>query len=211
MNQDSFLVNNAKGLYAIADGVGGGLSGEVASQMAVAGLDELGSALAADAPLTPVVHQLQKRVYGHAIKEYGEPVMGTTLTAARMTEGNLTVCHAGDSRCYHYTGGALQLLTEDHEIFDHRVQGSVLSSYLGLPEDLHALTVLEKTVPVAAGDRILICSDGLYRQLLPERIIELIEAHRTTAPTLVAQLCEEASRKEHSDNVTVVIIEIENT
>lgn len=206
MNQDSFLVNDTKGLYAVADGVGGGMKGEVASAMAVKGLEDLTKNPTDRLP--PIFQQLQKRVLGNAMQEFGEAVMGTTLSAVRFEGDQMIVCHAGDSRVYHFTQSTLKCLTEDHEFYDERVGGTVLASYLGLPDDVHPLTVSESKVPVQAGDRVLLCSDGLYRQMQELRITQLIRENLSDTTKLCQLLCEEAAKKEHSDNVTVVIIEI---
>lgn len=208
MNQDSFLISDPKKLYAVADGVGGGMNGEIASDMAVKGLDEL--VTDPNERLTSVFKQLQKRIFDKAMSEFGEPLMGTTLSVVRLTEaGEMTVCHAGDSRCYLFSQSLLRQLTEDHEFFDERIQGTVLSSYLGLPEDVHPLTVTEQNLTVVPGDRVLLCSDGLYRQIPEPRLAEMFREKTNDLTTLVKDLCEEAARKEYSDNVTVIIVEVE--
>ena len=207
MNQDSFLVNDAKHLYAIADGVGGGLSGDVASQMAVAGLDARFND--PGQRLTEIFFELQKEVLGYSMTEYGDALMGTTLTAAAIRNDSINVCHVGDSRCYHYTQSTLRLLTEDQEFYDEALKGSVLASYLGIPNNTHPIRITEEAVALTPGDRILICSDGLYRQMTEPRMVTLIRTHLANPAELVEALCTEASQKDHSDNVTVVYVEIE--
>lgn len=206
MNQDSFLINNEKGLYAVADGVGGGMKGEVASQMATAGLDELTTD--PNALLAPIFHELQNRVYMFAMSQFDEPVMGTTLAAVRVKEAEATVVHAGDSRVYHITNGAMKQLTEDHELYDERMGGTVLASYLGIPADIHPLRVAETIVTLQGDDKLLICSDGLYRQLSETRVVEILSENSADLTLAARLMCEEAAQKEHSDNVTVVLIAI---
>src|SRR4051812_37511048 len=95
MNQDAFLVNNDKKLYAVADGVGGGLKGEVASQMAVEGLD---AHCKTASELRATITTLQEAVLKEALETIGEALMGTTLTAVLIDNGSVNLCHVGDSR-----------------------------------------------------------------------------------------------------------------
>lgn len=139
----------------------------------------------------------------------GSPVMGTTLTAAFVTENTVHITHVGDSRCYLYDGSFLQQLTEDQEFYDDELQAPVLSSYLGIPDDLYTLEILEFEAAVKPGDRILLCSDGLYRQLSEPRIATLAKQHSEASQKLLEKLCEEASQQEFSDNVTVVSISLD--
>ncbi len=203
MNQDSFLVNDEKGLYAVADGVGGGMGGEIASRMAIEGLSKQANSFH---ELRAVILDLQAQVYKYAMDNYGEAIMGTTLTSVMVKDQKAHIAHVGDSHCYLFSGGVLRLLTEDHEFYDENLQGTILASYLGIPQDVHPLKIFEEQVDLVPGNRLLICSDGLYRQLSEARIAALIREKGNDAQALVDQLAQEASTKEHSDNVTIVLV-----
>jgi serine/threonine protein phosphatase PrpC len=206
MNQDSFVVNDETLLYAVADGVGGGMRGEVASQMSTAGLKVKFSP---GRELKPLFEELQISVLKEAMESIGEPIMGTTLTAIHFEGDKVKLCHVGDSRCYWLHGGVLKLMTEDQEFFDEGLQSTVLASYLGIPTDLHPLKIYEDSFTVQTGDSLILCSDGLYRQLTETRIVELIKQGSSDAEKLTETLCQEAARQQHSDNVTVVYISVE--
>jgi len=205
MNQDSFLVKDEMGLYAVADGVGGGLKGDVASRMAVEGLANLATK---DSRLTPVIERLQIAILKEAMDTLGEAVMGTTLTAVRVDETTATFGQVGDSHLYHFTEDCLKLLNIDHELFDESMGGIVLASYLGIASEHHPLQIQEETFSVAPGDKLLLCTDGLYRQLSEQRMLELIRQYQKEPENLVTAFCAEASAAPHSDNVTVVFIEV---
>jgi serine/threonine protein phosphatase PrpC len=206
MNQDSYLVDDTLRLYAVADGVGGGLKGEVASKMAVDTVLAKGPTAVS---LKAVFEEAQIAVLKEAMDSLGEALMGTTLTAFALKEGFGQLCHVGDSRCYLYNGSFLKLLTEDQEFFDESLQSTVLASYLGIPTDLHPIQIVEETIPLEVGNRILLCSDGLYRQLTEPRIVALINEHDANPQELVTKLCSEASHQEQSDNVTEVYITLD--
>ena len=166
VNQDSFLVNDDLGLYAVADGVGGGMKGEVASKMAV---DNVLAGAQNGQNLRSSFEAGQVQILKEALDTLGEALMGTTLTAVTLKDGFGQLCHAGDSRCYLYNGSFLKQLSEDHEYFDESLQSTVLSSYLGIPTDLHPLQIVEDTFSIEPGNRLILCSDGLYRQLTEPR------------------------------------------
>jgi protein phosphatase len=118
-------------------------------------------------------------------------------------------CHVGDSRLYHYDGTVLAQKTLDHEQYDERLQGTVLASYLGIDEKALGIKIQEESFKVKAGDRILMCSDGLYKQLDDARILQIIKENPTSTEQALETLCSEAEKAEHSDNVTVVLVEVE--
>lgn len=205
MNQDSFLVDNERGIFGVADGVGGGLRGEVASLMAVTGLGahpEEGSTLA------ETFTTVQEAILSEAIESVGDALMGTTMTAVRMTDDWVELCHVGDSRCYLLSGGLLRMLTEDHEMFDEAFQGPVLNSYLGIDTRVYPLKIFEDTLAVSPGDKLLICSDGLYKQLSESRIAMFLSQPDEDFQAVLQSLVQEAAKNEYSDNVTAVVIEI---
>ena len=128
-NQDAYLVADDISVYAVADGIGGGLNGEVASKMAIEGLR---ANFKPTVTMTETARYLQASIYQEAMNSFGEAVMGTTFTAVHLTEQEATLCHIGDSHLYLYDGTLLKLLTVDHEQYDEHLKGTVLCSYLGL-------------------------------------------------------------------------------
>ncbi|NBV50141.1 serine/threonine-protein phosphatase [bacterium] len=207
-NQDSFLVDNENKLYAVADGVGGGLRGEEASKMAVEGLQKK---YRPGELLKPVVVQLAEEVLQEALESCnGQALMGTTLTAVQVTDNLAHLCHVGDSRAYLFDGSAIQQLTEDHEFYDEESQGAVLASYLGLDTRVHSLTVLEDSREVKAGQALLLCSDGLYKQMSEMQLVSTLRQGLQEPQKVLEKLCLEASKTEYSDNITIVLILFEN-
>lgn len=206
MNQDSFLVYPERSVFAVADGVGGGMKGEVASLIAVTTLKTLAEGTG---QLRKAVVRAQEAVFKEAMSTIGEALMGSTLTAVRVHDTGVELCHVGDSRCYLFTENHLRQLTEDHELYDEGIQAPVLSSYLGISPDVAPITIQEEMVPVIAGERMLLCSDGLYKQLSENRIVEIIQQHGALPEILVETLCNEAAQVDFSDNVTVVYLQFE--
>ncbi len=205
-NQDAFLVDNERGLFAVADGIGGGERGDVASLMAVTGV----GAHPDDCELNETFQTIQEAVLKEAIESLGDARMGTTLTAVWFKNDNtVKLCHVGDSRCYKFSQGTLQLLTTDHETFDENYGGPVLSSYMGIPTDLFPLQIQEETIPVAPGDRLLICSDGLYKQVPENDLVNAIVEHAGDPNAMLQALIAQASAAHHSDNITIVFIQVE--
>ena len=205
MNQDSLLCDNDRGLYAVADGIGGGLRGEVASLMAVTGL---GVHPADDgAKLRDTVTTLQQAILKEALDSIGEALMGTTLTAVLLSGHQAELCHVGDSRFYLYSNSCLKQMTEDHEAYDETLQAPVLASYLGIPTDIHPLQIQEEVVTLHPGDRILLCTDGLYKQISEARMAEVIRQHMLKPEEILKTLVKEAGAQEYSDNITLVYVE----
>lgn len=204
-NQDSYLVEDEKALYAVADGIGGGYNGEVASQMAMEGLK---SRFQPSVMMSDVAKYLQKSIYMEAINQFGEALMGTTFTSVRLLLDEATICHIGDSRLYHFDGEVLKQMTIDHEQYDDAMGGTVLCSYLGLEEKQFPLQIQEENFKVKSGDRLLLCSDGLYKQVEEPRIVELIKQQGSNPDQLLETLTSEAAKAPHSDNITIVYVEI---
>lgn len=204
-NEDSFLVDESQELYAVADGIGGGLKGEVASQMAVEGLKEHRHKFDS---LKEVFQSLQAEILQESLDTLGGALMGTTLSCIEVQGDRATICHVGDSRVYLFDGHVLRQMTEDQEIYDEHLKGTVLNSYLGIESDIHPLRIVMETISITAGQSFLLASDGLFKQMTDMRIVNLIRENLKTPEKLVHQLCEEASHTEHSDNVTVVYVEI---
>jgi protein phosphatase len=217
-NEDSVLASPP--LFVVADGMGGAQAGEVASQIAVdafaEGLPDEGSP---EERLAAVAHTANQRIYEVSQAESERAGMGTTLTAAYLGENDLSIAHVGDSRAYLFRDGELTRLTQDHSLMaelirrgklteeeaaDHP-QRSIITRALG-PEPEVAVDTW--TYPVKAGDVILLCSDGLTSMISEAQVLEILR----TYPGLdrVAQtLIDEANRAGGRDNITVVLVRLE--
>ncbi len=204
-NEDSFLACDDKKLYAVADGVGGGVNGDVASKTAIEGIRNI----EANVLLKDKFLEIQNRIFNESVASFGDAIMGTTLTCLRFLNSEVELCHVGDSRCYLFSENELKLLTIDHEIFDELYGGMVLSSYLGLDPKIARLTIQEKKFPILDSIGFLLCTDGLYKQVPYEKIKALIRQYYSLPHSLLDILCEEATKDSLSDNVTIIYVEVE--
>jgi len=221
-NEDSLLVEPRLGLYAVLDGMGGAKAGEVASRMA---RDTIRDFVAARRGALPPRQLLEQAIAagGTAVHRAAKASrehhgMGTTAVACLVTEGKRAVIgHVGDSRAYLLRGGRLQALTRDHTIVEELVargllapeevarhpHKNVLSRNLGARSETR-VDLLELEIQV--GDRLLLCSDGLYGYAATEAIQYLLGSG--DAPDHVCRdLIELALRGGGGDNVSTVVIE----
>lgn len=193
-NEDSLLELPERGLFAVADGMGGHAAGDVASRLAVEALEESladpaegpdpsGAACppAADR-LTETVRDANRRILRDADENPGRSGMGTTLTSLALgADGAWRVGHVGDSRAYLHRRGELRQITTDHSWVGRRVaageltreearrhpMSSVLERALGTSADVE-VDVEEGLAE--AGDLFLLCSDGLTDMLAHDEI-----------------------------------------
>jgi serine/threonine protein phosphatase PrpC len=215
-NEDSFLVR--PGLYVVCDGMGGARAGEVASEMACRGLMEVDPATAASEQLLRAVKEANLAIATRSLEDNGLLGMGTTLTAALMREGTVTVVHVGDSRAYLLHEGRLTQLTDDHSWVGEMIRRgeltpseaathphrSIITKALGTDTEVEP-DVLE--IPIAVGDRLLLCSDGLTGMVSDPEVERILS--QTEAPdVLAAQLIQAALAGGGEDNVTVIVVEV---
>ena len=234
-NEDSFLVCDRLGLYAVADGMGGHQGGERASRMAMEILEEeiehareTGS-LAVDKSgggngnagriIEKAAQRASELIFAAAQGDPDLHGMGTTLTAMLVHRGRAYVAHVGDSRCYLYRDGKCLQLTEDHSWVNEQVRAGLLS-----PEDAreskfkHIITrsvgferhvsVDGVTLAIEPGDCFLLCSDGLSNLVEGEEIARVLAAHfYNKVPPLLVDL---ANDRGGDDNVTVVLLHAAN-
>jgi PPM family protein phosphatase len=219
-NEDAFVLDPP--LFAVADGMGGAQAGEVASRLAATAFREYHEAdrLAPNERLQAIIQEANRRIFERARADSDVSGMGTTLTAALLTGGRLTVGHVGDSRAYRIRNGQLEQLTEDHSLVgdlmrsgrltpeeaDAHPQRSVITRALGTDPEVSVDTI---TVDAEPGDLFLLCSDGLTTMVADEDILEILSA----APTLDAaarELVRAANAGGGEDNVTVVIFGVES-
>jgi serine/threonine protein phosphatase PrpC len=214
-NEDSYLVDPP--LYAVADGMGGARGGEVASQLALETIEEL--ALAGEGTLAEQVTEANHAVFARSQEDRAVAGMGTTLTAVRVVDGVGHLAHVGDSRAYLLRGGAMRRLTDDHTLVNRMVKAgeitadeadvhphrNVLTRVLGTEPEVK---VDMQEVPLMGGDRLLLCSDGLFAMVNEEQIQAILEIEPD--PQRVAdRLVRAANRAGGVDNITVVVLDAE--
>jgi len=223
-NQDNLLVGET--LFAVADGMGGHVGGEVASKAAVDALQQSfgdhrdGPPTADD--LLAAVHDANLAVYQRSQDDAGLRGMGTTLTAAALVsedgDERIAIANVGDSRAYVFTQGDLTQLTEDHSVAEELArQGQIEPDEVDTHPQRHILTRAMGILPDVdvdlwevlpyAGDRLLLCSDGLVREVTDDQIAAVLR--RLGDPGQAAQeLVAKARANGGSDNITVVVIDV---
>ena len=230
-NEDAFFADADRGLFVVCDGMGGEAAGEVASRMAV---DTISSQLIQNGnPVAggdaddyrPRTRQLEhavldanRAIYDRA-QSHGENAgMGTTVVGAWFGDGVVSVAHVGDSRAYLCTRANFEGITIDHSLVEAQVQAGVIDREQSLHSQhqnilLRALgrdpsvEVTLTEVPVATGDRLLLCSDGLTRMVRDEQLARALERFAGDPQQACDHLIEAANASGGPDNITVVVVE----
>ena len=217
-NEDSYLVQDP--LFAVADGMGGHLGGEVASATAVETITSGSERSMPGDPsdLAALVRAANAAIWEKANKDPELRGMGTTCTLAMVEDGSLHIAHVGDSRAYLLRSGDLKQVTEDHTLVsrmvregrisaeeaDRHPQRSIITRALGADSDV---TVDEITMRLSEGDRILLCSDGLTSMIDAGTVHDVLE-RQSDPEAAVDELVELALDAGGEDNVTVVLIDV---
>lgn len=211
-NQDAFLQSIAAGLWVVADGMGGYRDGDVASRMVCESLQTLGGAGSLEDTIDSIrqrISDVNRQLHLASVRERNPVVSGSTVAVFLARRTSCAVLWAGDSRIYRLRHGCLSQLTTDHtwaaelnlqqssEEADHAITRAVGG------EDVLLLDVRRERVRL--GDRYLLCSDGLTRELNDAHIAALLAGddvqHCTRA--LIEATLQAGAR----DNVTAVVIE----
>lgn len=214
-NEDSLLVDEHLGLFAVADGMGGHQGGEVASSTAI---EALRAAVAAGQRVDLAIVSANGAVLKRASGDPRLTGMGTTLTAMHPLGGSrLLIGHVGDSRAYLLRRGNLERLTEDHSLVEELVregritreqadvhpQRNIVTRALGMEHvDVDVLPI-----EVETGDRLLICSDGLTTMVREREVARLLGGD-DDVQHIADRLVDEAVKNGGEDNVTVVVIDV---
>jgi PPM family protein phosphatase len=226
-NEDNFHVDDANGLFLVADGMGGHAAGEVASELAKQTLAEVLPRVLTQDPDESAVHialrqsvlLAHNRILQRCDEDPRKRGMGTTLTCSVLaSDGRCQVAHIGDSRLYRYRGGLLEQLTHDHTWVQQEVDAGRLKPSAAPNHPLsHIVTrVLSDDVTPAvdifttqanAGDLLLLCSDGLYNMTPNDKISQILR-EPADLPDQVEMLIAAANRAGGADNITVVLIRI---
>ncbi len=227
-NEDHFFLSDDGRLWIVADGMGGQAAGEIASRKAVDIIPRelrknLTTHLNGEGVKTTVrraIVQANEEIMAMGALDKDMKNMGTTVVMAIWRKGSeVFVAGVGDSRCYLIRNKRIQQLTVDHslaqalveaktispaEAKDHRFR-NVLWKYLGSKEVGEGPEV--KVVPLHAGDRFLLCTDGLSGVVPDERLLSYVEEH-TDMQQCAEGLGQLALDQGSRDNVSCVVMEV---
>jgi protein phosphatase len=216
--------NNSRGdrvLLVVADGMGGHNAGEVASAAAIATLENAFAKMRSEpaAHLKNAFLEANASIHKQSLEEASERGMGTTCTALLLQDGLGYSAHVGDSRLYLIRNGGIYQLSEDHsavmelvtlgqitmEQARHHPDKNVITRSLGGREQVEISTWTEP-MHLLAGDRFLLCSDGLYGEIEDEEIGRVAAVQSPL--NACRQLVDIARERGGGDNISVAIAEL---
>jgi serine/threonine protein phosphatase PrpC len=221
-NEDAFILVPEHGLAVVADGVGGGIHGDLASRLVVSSISQRFEATewGQTRAVTTPEHWLLDGVYDahyelQSMNEGGH--VATTVVAAAFVSGGVHIVHVGDSRAYRLRQGLLEPITKDHSLLNAYLDAGLLKGAQAkdFPHS-HVLTqavgshvALEPSCRFhkhEKGDRYLLCTDGLTDLVSVAEITDILCSHRLMSAACVA-LRDAAHREGAHDNITTVICE----
>lgn len=219
-NEDSALINGA--LIAVADGMGGHAGGEVASKVAIKTLAQILPLLNNNEMDPESLEDFLLNSISEVDHEIGQTAaandrlsgMGTTLTAVALYRDKAYVLHAGDSRAYRLRGKEFIQLTKDHSVVQELIDSGAITEDEALIHPQRSvltnvlmghgnITPLLVAYDVKAGDKFLLCSDGLNTVVSNNEIKE-----RLNSPAAIADLVSLTYERGAPDNVTILIAEV---
>lgn len=218
LNEDSFYPpsggsGSGRLLVAVADGMGGHAGGEVASSIAIEAI-----AANCDVLISERIVEANTRIAAASSADPSLAGMGTTISAVDITaDGLATIGHVGDSRVYLFRSGSLRQMTSDHTLVAQWVaegrltaedaathpRRGMITRAVGHGRPLE-VDIIEE--PLRAGDRLMVCSDGLSGMINDELIANLLSTGTTEES--VWALVEAANRAGGHDNITVAVVDV---
>jgi len=225
-NEDSFFAdaNQFRGLFIVADGMGGHAAGEVASEMAVqivtkelASVQHLNGADVAPR-VAAALRNANRAIFLRTVEEVDKQGMGTTASVLLLANDRYLIGQVGDSRVYLLRDGVLRQLTKDHSYVQEQVDAgfltpeqaryhpysNVITRCVGASESVEPDTY---GGAVKAGDIFLVASDGLTGMVDDRRLQQLLLA-RSSPGRLVDSLIAEANGRGGLDNITAIVIQV---
>lgn len=238
-NEDCLAMVPEDHLFVVADGMGGHAAGEVAADLAVKNICRFIAATRRDAEITwPYEYDTSIglesnrlktaiRVANHRILEeirQHEELegMGTTVVGAIIEGNQAHICHVGDSRAYVIRNRSIEQITSDHSWVNEQVKlgflarkdashhpfRNVVTRALGSKGDVSVDVAEQELQP---GDFLLLCSDGLNTMLDDDRIADTVLEHADDVEAAAEALVKRANLQGGEDNVTVILIKVDNT
>ncbi len=229
-NEDAFFADNERGVFIVADGMGGHVAGEVASQIVTETVgpgvcDAIGEGLSAaelEERVLELIEEANRAILHRAESEPEKRGMGTTLTLlALVPDSEYLIEQVGDSRGYLLRDGVLNQITRDHTVVQQQVDrgaltpeqardhplSHILTRALGTEADVEADTYGDTAQP---GDIFLLCSDGLSGMLSDDMIEAILSTPTDDLQGVADALIDAANAAGGLDNVTAVVVKVES-
>jgi serine/threonine protein phosphatase Stp1 len=214
INEDRFLARSERGLWAVADGMGGHAAGGEAADAAIDELAALtdGDRVISEAAICAALERANRRIHDGGARR---ATSGTTIVVAWLHDDVLTVLWAGDSRAYRLRDGEARCLTRDHSLVQDLIDaGQITPAEAERHPDAHIITralgaahtveIDRVVVDTRPGDRFMLCSDGVSRSL----DVSEMAADRAALGPFADALLDTALRRDGSDNTTLVAIQL---
>jgi len=203
-NEDAYLLAPDRGLFAVADGLGGHPAGDIASRIAVRTLDErLDAASLGEDPggsLEAAIHAAHEAIAGETRRSPETHGMGTTIVTGWSDGQRLVLASVGDSRAYRLRDGTLTQLTTD-DVWE-AAYGRSLTQALGTGGEI-ATEVLD--LDLRPDDRVLLCTDGLT-DMVDDALIADVLGAPMDAQGIVERLTASALDHGGYDNITIIAL-----
>ncbi|WP_326619839.1 protein phosphatase 2C domain-containing protein [Streptomyces decoyicus] len=195
-------------VVAAADGIGGQPGGEVASALTVRQLAALGPSLGSEEAVRDAVNLCNHAVYAAAERDPELTTMGTTVAGVVVQEKSLLVFNVGDSRVFDAAADGLRQVSVDDSppLPPGRRTTSLVTQALGGAVTFSAVTPHLTTVPLAVGDRYLVCTDGLTDPVPQDVLDELLRLH--TGGRAAFELWKSAIEAGGPDNITLALLTV---
>lgn len=231
-NQDAFLVDDARRLYIVADGMGGHAGGEVASNLCVervaswidrhasshklASLNETRRHAHICSTLVQAINHASASIFGRALEEPQLMGMGTTVSALMISGRRAYIGHVGDSRVYLIRDRFIYQLTNDHSLLSEQLRAGVISREEA--ENARIQNVITRsvgyqemedvdtsTIDIELNDLFVLSSDGMHGRITAEEISRTVNKSKLNA---VKELVELANARGGKDNITLIVVVI---
>jgi protein phosphatase len=226
-NEDNYLMLADRGIFIVADGMGGHAAGEVASEMAVQIVaKELGSLRGlsdgeAAARMRSAIRKANAAIFDRTLAEHDKRGMGTTTTVMVLFSRRYLIGQVGDSRAYLLREGNLLQLTKDHSYVQEQVDAglltpeqarthpysNVITRCVGANEDVAPDVYFGN---LEQGDVVLLASDGLTGMLEDGQIATIMSAEENPEGA-VNKMIADANRRGGLDNITAIVVRVDAT
>lgn len=216
INEDAFLDARESSLWVVADGMGGHSRGDRASQAIVEKLQDFSPTVSARDNLDAIVERLSS-ANDYCRQAADGQVMGSTVAALHLQQSTAYLVWCGDSRIYRFRDGSMEQLTEDHSLVqelarlgelspdeaENHPSSNVITRAIGVSDELD---VQIRQLELLPGDRFLVCSDGMFKDVAFGEVAERLSL---PAPSQALDaLVEIALRRGGTDNVTGIVVQV---